>query len=76
MNGEIMRYEGKRTLGSVAGAFLYAAGINLFVVPAGLYSGGVMGICQVIRTVLAQFFHLHFETFDIAGVIYYAINIP
>lgn len=76
MNRQIAEYEGKRTLGSVVGAFLYAAGINLFVVPAGLYTGGVMGFCQVIRTVLAEFFHLHFETFDIAGVIYYAINIP
>ena len=46
------------------------------MVPAGLYTGGVMGICQVIRTVFIRFFGLHFETFDIAGVIYYAINIP
>ena len=40
-------------LGGVFGALLYAAGINLFVVPAELYTGGLMGICQVIRTVLA-----------------------
>ncbi len=76
MDKKMIRYETQRTLGSVVGAFLYAAGINLFVVPAGLYTGGVMGICQVIRTVLAQFFGLHFDTFDIAGVIYYAINVP
>lgn len=76
MNRQIAEYEGKRALVSVVGAFLYAAGINLFVVPAGLYTGGVMGFCQVIRTVLAEYFHLHFNTFDIAGVIYYAVNIP
>lgn len=76
MNTEIAKQEGKRALGSIVGAFLYAAGINFFVVPAGLYTGGVMGICQVIRTVLARFFGLQFSTFDIAGVIYYAINIP
>lgn len=76
MNKQIVEYEGKRALGSVVGAFLYAVGINLFVVPAGLYTGGVMGFCQVIRTILAEYFQLHFETFDIAGVIYYAINIP
>ena len=70
MNKKIAMYEGKRTLGSIVGAFLYAAGINLFVVPTGLYTGGVMGICQVIRTVLARFFGLQFDTFDIAGVIY------
>lgn len=76
MNKEIIIYEGKRTLISIFGAFLYAAGINLFVVPAGLYTGGVMGLCQVIRTVLADFFQLDFQGFDIAGVIYYVINIP
>lgn len=76
MNKEIIIYEGKRTLISIFGAFLYAAGINLFVVPAGLYTGSVMGLCQVIRTVLADFFQLDFQGFDIAGVIYYVINIP
>ena len=35
-----------------------------------------MGISQVIRTVLTEFFHLNFQNFDIAGVIYYAINVP
>ena len=58
-------------LGGVFGALLYAAGINLFVVPAELYTGGLMGICQVIRTVLADAFGLRFQSFDIAGVIYY-----
>lgn len=69
-------YEGKRTLGSIVGAFLYAAGINLFVVPAGLYTGGLMGICQVIRTLLSEYLHLTFSNMDIAGIIYYLINIP
>ena len=69
-------YEGKRTLGGIVGAFLYAAGVNLFVVPAGLYSGGVMGICQVIRTLLIEYLHMDFGTLDIAGIIYYLVNIP
>ena len=76
MNKKRMVEEGKKILLSMLGAFLYAAGMNLFVVPAGLYTGGVMGLCQVIRTVLADTFHISFQNFDIAGVIYYAINIP
>lgn len=68
--------EGKKTAACIAGAFLYAAGINLFVVPSSLYTGGVMGICQVIRTLLAEFLHVEFTAFDIAGVIYYLINVP
>ncbi len=69
-------YEGKRTLGGIVGAFLYVAGINLFVVSAGLYSGGIMGICQVIRTLLMEYLHMDFGGVDIAGFIYYLINIP
>lgn len=76
MNKKFLIDEGKKTLVCIVGAFLYAAGINLFVVPSGLYTGGVMGICQVIRTLLAEFLHVEFTAFDIAGVIYYLINLP
>ena len=76
MKKDVLVYEGKRSLISIFGAFLYAAGINLFVVPAGLYTGGVMGVCQVIRTILTEFFHLNFGSLDIAGIIYYIINVP
>ena len=71
-----MVYEGKRSLFCIFGAFLYAAGINLFVVPAGLYTGGVMGLCQVIRTILTSVVGLDFGSFDIAGLIYYLLNVP
>ena len=49
--------------------------MNLFVVPAGLYSGGVMGFAQIIRTLLISCLHIPVQ-FDIAGLIYYAVNIP
>lgn len=65
-----------RLLGAVFGTFLYAAGMNLFIVPLNLYSGGIMGICQLIRTFLVGFLHLPFHSFDIAGIIYYMIGIP
>ena len=71
-----MVYEGKRSLFCIFGAFLYAAGINLFVVPAGLYTGGVMGLCQVIRTILTSVVGLDFGSFDVAGLIYYLLNVP
>lgn len=76
MKGKVWIYEGKRSLMSILGAFLYAAGINLFVVPAGLYTGGLMGICQVLRTLLTTVAGLDFGSFDIAGIIYYLFNIP
>lgn len=68
--------EGERTLGCVVGALLYALGVNLFVVPTGLYNSGIMGICQVIRTLLVDYLRLPVGNFDIAGMIYYLVNIP
>lgn len=65
-----------RTLGAVLGTLVFAAGINLFIVPAGIYSDGIMGVCQVIRTVLIRYLGLCFGDVDIAGIIYYLVNIP
>lgn len=76
MKKEELLYEGKRSFACIAGAAVYAVGINLFVVPAGLYAGGIMGISQVIRTLLTEYLHLNFGTLDIAGLIYYVFNIP
>lgn len=68
--------EGKRLGIALGGALIYSAGVNLFIVPAGLYSGGMMGAAQVIRTLLVNYLHLPLHNFDIAGLIYYAVNIP
>ena len=61
---------------TLLGVCIYSLGMNLFVVPASLYSGGVMGISQIIRTVLTQTLGLNFGDFDIAGILYYLLNIP
>lgn len=44
--------------------------------PVALYSGGIMGFSQILRTILIQYLNLPLQNFDIAGVIYYLINIP
>lgn len=64
-------------LWSTAGCFLFAFGVNVIITPLGLYNGGFMGIAQLIRTVLFQMFDFSFlRQFDIAGIVYYIINIP
>ena len=73
---QMLAYEGKRTLLAAVGALIYAAGTNLFIVPSGLYSSGIMGLCQVLRTMMVEYLHLDFGSVDIAGMIYYVINIP
>lgn len=76
LSKEMVRVEGKRLLIAVGGALLYSVGQNLFVVPSGLYSGGMMGGAQIIRTLLVNYLHLPLQNFDIAGLIYYAVNVP
>lgn len=68
--------EGRKFLGSLLGTLLYAVGVNMFVVPTNLYTSGLLGICQVIRTVLVDYLHLSIGNLDIAGFIYYIINVP
>ncbi len=65
-----------RLLACVGGEFICAAALNLFTVPLGLYSGGIMGFCQLIRSLLQMFLHLDFGTFDIAGVLFFLFNVP
>ncbi len=57
------------------GALIYAVGMNFFVVPSGLYTSGILGFAQIIRTVLEDYFGFVFP-FDISGVISFGLNIP
>ena len=63
------------TLYTIVYDLIYAVGMNMFIVPAGIYSGGLMGICQLIRTLLTDYAGLKVG-FDIAGLLYYVLNIP
>ena len=61
--------------GIVGAGLLYSLGINLFVVPTGLYTGGIMGFAQLLRTLFLHVTGLELKI-DIAGIINYAINLP
>ena len=60
----------------MVGGVLYAVGVNLFIVPFGLYSGGIVGISQLIRTLLADYIRIDFGSKDVAGIVFYALNLP
>ncbi len=65
-----------RLAAALAGELIVALSVNLFIVPLGLYSGGILGVCQVIRTLLQTYLHLNFGTMDIAGILVFLANIP
>ena len=61
---------------AIMGALIYALGINLFVAPLGLFTGGLMGLCQLLRSLILMLLGIESLNFELAGVILYAFNVP
>lgn len=59
----------------LVGSFLYSFAVNVFVVPNHLYSGGILGLSQLIRSLSLDIFNLNIN-FDFSSIIYYIFNIP
>lgn len=76
MNRSFEKSDIAQVLQTMAGMLILSIGINWFIVPAGLYNGGVMGISQILRTLLVQYAHLNFGGTDIAGIINLLLNLP
>lgn len=64
----------KQTGFIIAGSFLYAAGMNVFIAPLDLFSGGGVGLAQL----LAMFVEKVIETpgINLYGIINMLLNIP
>lgn len=71
----LLQRQSTRLALSIFGTFLSAFSINAFIVPMNLYTGGLLGLCQVIRTVLVEYLHLTIP-FDISGLLYLLFNLP
>lgn len=76
MNWKQNRREVGRMLMAISGSFLYAVGANILTVPMGLYNGGMIGAAQLIRTFIVEVLGINVGSLDVAGIIYYVINIP
>jgi len=62
---------------AVAGDLIYTLGFNLLIVPIALYSGGFMGISQLIHHFLTEIMGLYIPaSLNLTGILYYLINIP
>ena len=59
----------------VLGSILFCIAVNIFIVPNHLYTGGVLGIAQLIRSITKELFNIN-NSYDYSGIIYYLINIP
>ena len=65
-----------RLVACVVGELIAAAALNIFIVPLNLYTGGLLGFCQVVRTLMQTYLHVSFGAYDVAGIFYFVLNIP
>lgn len=65
-----------KSLMVVFGSAMYAVGVAFFITPQQLYSGGMMGTAQIVKTLLVDYANLSVGDFDLTGVIYYMLNAP
>lgn len=65
-----------RLIAAVVGELISAAALNLFIVPLNLYNGGLLGLCQIVRTLMQTYLHISFGAYDVAGIFYFILNIP
>ncbi|MCH6265224.1 MULTISPECIES: YitT family protein [Neobacillus] len=64
--------ETKKIVIVIVGAFLTALGMNLFLIPANVYSSGFTGIAQLLSKVLTEYTPLNISM----GVLLLLLNIP
>lgn len=55
------------------GAFIYCCGFNVFIVPANLYSGGFVGISQLITSLIKPYIDV---PFNLQSVVYFLTDLP
>ena len=73
--GELFKWTWSQAGQAFIGEVLFAIAVNLFIVPYGLYNGGIIGTSQLIRSFLINTFNIH-SSYDFAGIINFLINIP
>lgn len=73
---KLLQNRWSRIVLALIGTIICDVGLNLFIVPQGLYTGGLLGTCQLIRNVLSTYFGFNVTLFDLSGALYLLLNIP
>lgn len=76
MLNKALHNEWLRMLALLAASFMAALVVNTFVVPRSLYNGGLLGLSQLIRTLLDTKLGIRLAQMDLAGALYLLANVP
>lgn len=71
----IFKWSYKDCFKAIIGTLLFSIAINLFIVPNHLYNGGILGISQLLRSLIVKLFDFNCSR-DISGIINFILNIP
>lgn len=63
----------KNLLLCLIGSLIYSLAFNTFIVPAGMYSSGFVGISQLISGALKHFIHVPFH---LQPLVYFCLDVP
>ena len=69
------RKEGMKIPGLLLGALIYSVGMNIFLRPLHLYSGGLLGFAQLVEMLWSDA-GIGIKNVSISGIVYYLINLP
>lgn len=72
---KVLNWNKKDIIKTLIGSIMFCIAINIFIVPNNLYTGGVLGLAQLIRSIILDVFKVNIA-FDFSGILYYIINIP
>ena len=62
---------------AIGGSVIYAIGFNMLIVPMGLYSGGFMGLCQLLNLAVTKGLGIAIPaSFNLVSILYFVINLP
>ena len=64
--------EVKKVIVVIVGAFLVAVAMNIFLIPANVYSSGFTGIAQLVSSLLSSYTPFRIST----GILLFILNIP
>ena len=62
---------------AIVGSLIYSIGFNMLIVPLGLYSGGFMGLSQLMNWVVVEGIGIAVpEALNLVGILFYIMNVP
>ena len=67
----------KEYIYAIAGALIYCVGFNMLIVPLNLYSGGFMGLAQLMNWIVVEGLRINLPaSLNLLGILFYVINAP